>query len=173
VIQWLCDCIQHRNGRVSCTAPGNWPCNWCWTRLQFSKWLNLQSFGSEVENAHSIHQKYLANPFIQWSSWPAVAPILYAMMERFGLRLFVDYKALNHSTVKKKYHPPLISVMLDRLNVAWMYLKLDLRNANYLIRVEDNYNSQSVLSIHYSWAESTLVFVYLSITLRESLNLGQ
>jgi len=42
----------------------------------------------------------LANGFIQRSSSPAAAPILFAKKKDGGLRLCVDYWALNLGTVK-------------------------------------------------------------------------
>jgi len=54
----------------------------------------------------------VTNGFIQRSS-PAAAPILFAKKDG-GLRLCVDYRALNTATVKNRYPVPLISEMLDR-----------------------------------------------------------
>jgi len=45
----------------------------------------------------------LANRFIQWSSSPAAAPILFTKKKDSGLRLCVAYWALNSGTIKSRY----------------------------------------------------------------------
>ena len=81
----------------------------------------------------------LANGFIQWSSSSATAPILFAKKIVGGLRLCVDYRALNLGTVKNRYPLPLISELLDRVPEARIFTKLDLRNAYHLIPVKEGY----------------------------------
>jgi len=79
----------------------------------------------------------LANGFIQRSSSPAGAPILFAKKKDGRLRLCLDYRALNRASVKNRYPLPLISEMLDRLQGARIFTKLDLRNAYHLIRIKE------------------------------------
>jgi len=79
----------------------------------------------------------LANWFIQRSSSPAAAPILFAKKKDGGLRLCVDYRALNKATVKNRYPLPLISEMLDRVRETGIFMKLDLRGAYNLIRIKE------------------------------------
>jgi hypothetical protein len=79
----------------------------------------------------------LANGFVQRSSSPAAAPILFAKRKDGGLRLCVDYRALNNATVKNRYPLPLISEMLDRLRGALIFTKLDIRNAYHRIRIKE------------------------------------
>jgi len=55
----------------------------------------------------------VTNGFIQRSS-VAAAPILFPKKKDGGLRLCVDYRALNKALVKNRYPLPLISEMLDR-----------------------------------------------------------
>jgi len=54
-----------------------------------------------------------------------------------GLRLCVDYRALNKATVKNRYPLPLISEMLDNLREARIFTKVDLRGAHNLIRIKE------------------------------------
>ena len=49
------------------------------------------------------------------------------------LRLVVDYCGLNAVTVKNCFPLPLIPEMLDRLNHAKVFTKLDLRNAYHQV----------------------------------------
>ena len=54
-----------------------------------------------------------------------------------GLRLVVDYRGLNAVTVKNRYPLPLISELLDRLNGAKVFSKIDLKDGYYCIRVRE------------------------------------
>ena len=53
------------------------------------------------------------------------------------LRLVVDYRGLNRVTVKNRCPLPLIPEMLDRLNHAKVFTKLDLRKAYHQVRVRE------------------------------------
>jgi hypothetical protein len=53
-----------------------------------------------------------------------------------GLRLYVDYRALNKFTVKNRHALLLIDETIDRLSDAKIYIKLDLKNAYYRIRIK-------------------------------------
>jgi hypothetical protein len=45
-----------------------------------------------------------------------------------GLRLYIDYRALNKVTIKNRTPLPLISETLDRLSQAVYFTKLDLKD---------------------------------------------
>jgi hypothetical protein len=74
-------------------------------------WADVQFIGVRIEDAKKAYiEANLANGFIQWSSLPATAPILFAKKKKDGgLRLCVDYRALNLASVKNRYPLPLIS----------------------------------------------------------------
>jgi hypothetical protein len=52
------------------------------------------------------------------------------------LRFCVDYRALNKLTVKNRHALLLIDETIDRLSDAKIYIKLDLKNAYYRIRIK-------------------------------------
>ena len=79
----------------------------------------------------------LAKGFIQASSSPAGAPIIFVKKKDGTLRLCVDYRGLNRITLKNRYPLPLISEALDRLVGAKVYSKLDIRSAYNLIRIKE------------------------------------
>ena len=51
------------------------------------------------------------------------------------LRLVVDYRGLNKVKVKNRFPLPLIPEMQDRLHLAKVFTKIDLRNAYHQVRV--------------------------------------
>ena len=78
----------------------------------------------------------LAKEFIRESSSPYGAPVLFVKKAHGrSLRLCVDYRVLNCSTIKNRYPLPLISELLDRLKHALRYIKIDLRAAYNLLRI--------------------------------------
>ena len=79
----------------------------------------------------------LSKGFIQASQSPAGAPILFVKKKDGGLRLCVDYRALNNITIKNRYPLPLIPEALDRLRKARIFTKMDLRGAYNLVRIKD------------------------------------
>jgi len=101
---------------------------------------NLSELELRTLKAHM--EANFVNGFIQQSSSPAAAQILFAMKKDGGLRLCVDYRALNLATVKNRYVLPLISEMLDRVREARIFMKLDLRGADNLIRIKKVMNSK-------------------------------
>ena len=84
---------------------------------------------------------------------PAAAPISFAKQKDGGLRLCVDYRALNKATVKIRYPLPLISEMLDRLRGARIFTKLDLRNAYHLIRIKEGDEYKTAFRTRYGQFE--------------------
>ena len=79
---------------------------------------------------------YVANGFIRPSTSLDAAPVM--LVHKNGkLRLVVDYKGLNAITVKDRGTLPLIPEMLDRLHLAKIFTKIDLRNAYHQVRVKE------------------------------------
>lgn len=77
----------------------------------------------------------MSKGWIQPSSSPAGAPVLFAPKADGSLRLCVDYRGLNAITKKNRYPLPLIDEMLDRLAGAQFYTKLDVRDAYHCIPI--------------------------------------
>jgi len=79
----------------------------------------------------------LERGWIRESSSPAGALILFVPKKGGELRLCVDYRGLNHLTVKNRYPLPLMGELMDRLSKAKRYTKLDLRNAYHRIHIRE------------------------------------
>jgi Reverse transcriptase (RNA-dependent DNA polymerase)/RNase H-like domain found in reverse transcriptase len=80
-----------------------------------------------VENLHK--------GFIIPSSASFASPILMAKKPDGGLRFCVDYRKLNAITKKDRYPIPLIDELLERLNRAKIFTKLDIRQGFHRIRM--------------------------------------
>ncbi|KAK2898059.1 hypothetical protein Q8A73_014439 [Channa argus] len=72
---------------------------------------------------------------IRPSSSPAGAGFFFVEKKDGGLRPCIDYRGLNHITVKNRYPLPLMSSAFELLQGANIFNKLDLRNAYHLIRI--------------------------------------
>ena len=80
----------------------------------------------------------LANGFIRPSMSPTRAPILFDQKPDRSLRFCVDYWDLNNITIKNRYPLPLIGESFDRLGRAKRFTQLDLTNAYYWMRIQEN-----------------------------------
>lgn len=78
----------------------------------------------------------LAKGFIQESTSPAAAPLHFVPKKDGSLRPVIDYRGLNNVTVKDRYTPPRIPDLIDRLQGAKIFTRLDLRGAYNLVRIK-------------------------------------
>ncbi|XP_029473211.1 uncharacterized protein LOC115099620 [Rhinatrema bivittatum] len=77
----------------------------------------------------------LAKGFIRPSHSPAGAGFFFVAKKDGSLRPCIDYRGLNSITKKDRYPLPLIPELLDRLQGAKVFTKLDLRGAYNLVRI--------------------------------------
>jgi len=75
--------------------------------------------------------------FIRASSSPAASPVLFAKKPGGGLRLCIDYRALNALTRKDRYPLPLIQETLNNVAKAKWFTKLDVIAAFHKIRIRE------------------------------------
>jgi len=75
---------------------------------------------------------------IRCSTSPAGSPILFVPKPNGrGLRLCVDYRALNRITIPNCYPLPLMQELQDRVQGAQWFTKMDLKNGFNLIRIRE------------------------------------
>ena len=71
--------------------------------------------------------------------WPTFSPyripVLFVKKKDSSLYLCIDFQELNHIIWKDKYPLSLISNLLDLSQKAYIYTKIDLQYAYYLVRV--------------------------------------
>ena len=89
----------------------------------------------EYEEAKRQITEYLAQGWIEPSSSPFRAPILFVPKENGQLRMCVDYRALNKVTIKDRYLLPCIDDLFHRLSKARLFSSVDLAQGNHHIRV--------------------------------------
>ena len=79
----------------------------------------------------------LAKGFIQPSKSPFGAPVLFVKKKDGSQRMCIDYRALNKVTIKNSYPLPRIDELLDRLQGAKYFSKIDLRSGYHQVRIAD------------------------------------
>lgn len=94
---------------------------------------------SRLEYAEAQRQieLLLQKQYIEASTSPYGAPILFVRKKEGGLRMVVDYRELNRLTVKNKYPMPRIDDTLDQLSGATVFTSLDLTSGYHQIRISD------------------------------------
>ena len=77
----------------------------------------------------------LAKGYIEPSTSPYGAPVLFVKKKTGELRMVVDYRALNAITVKNKFPLPRIDDLFDKLQGATVFSSIDLTAAYNQIRI--------------------------------------
>src|SRR3984957_17007043 len=81
-------------------------------------------------------EENLASGRIHPSKSPMVAPVFFIKKKDGSLRLIQDYRALNAKTVKNAYPLPLISALINHLQGARYFTKLDVRWGYNNVRIK-------------------------------------
>jgi hypothetical protein len=89
----------------------------------------------EFEELKKQVKELLALGFIEPSSSPYGAPVLFVQKKDGSLRMCIDYRALNKLTIKNKYPLPRIDDLLDRFNGCTQFSSIDLRSGYYQLRI--------------------------------------
>ena len=94
------------------------------------------SQAEKEELAKQLKAMLLAG-WIEPSTSPFGAPILFVKKKDGGLRMCIDYRALNKLTVKNRYPLPRIDDLLDQVGEARYFTSLDLASGYHQIRISD------------------------------------
>ena len=87
----------------------------------------------ELEALWTFINKNLCTGFIQPSSSPHAAPVLFIKKKDSSLQLCVDFQGLNKISKKDHYPLPLISDLLNSPSHAKIYSNIDLQHAYHLV----------------------------------------
>jgi hypothetical protein len=90
---------------------------------------------SELKVLKGYLNKALATRKINKSNSHAAAPILFVPKSDGKVRICVDYRGMNNVTINDKYPLPLMRKLLDRLETAKVFTKIDLKDSFNLLRI--------------------------------------
>jgi hypothetical protein len=65
-------------------------------------------------------------------------PVLFVSKLNGKLRIYVDYRQLNAIIIKNRYILSLIHKMQDRIKRSKIFIKIDIREGYYKIRIKKN-----------------------------------
>jgi hypothetical protein len=61
---------------------------------------------------------------------------MFVPKKESGLKLYIDYRGLNVIIIKNRTPLPLISKILDRLRYSKIFIKFDLKDIYYKLRIK-------------------------------------
>ncbi|KAJ9539086.1 hypothetical protein OSB04_031819 [Centaurea solstitialis] len=92
---------------------------------------------AEMKEMRNQLKELLDKGFIQPSTSPWGAPVLFVKKKDGSFRMCIDYRELNKVTIKKKYPLPCIDDLFDQLQGASYFSKIDLRSGYHQLRVRE------------------------------------
>ncbi|XP_024016295.1 uncharacterized protein LOC112089771 [Eutrema salsugineum] len=91
--------------------------------------------------------------FIRPSSLPWRAPVLFVMKNDGSFRFCINYRRLNKVTIKNRYLLPQINELLDQLQGALWFSKIDLLTGYHQIRIAEEDIKKTAFRTHYEYYE--------------------
>lgn len=89
----------------------------------------------ETAELNSQIASLLEKGYIQPSNSPYGHPVLFIKKATGGLRMCIDYRALNKQTMKNRHPLPRIDDLFDQLQGMQMFSSIDLQSAYYQVRL--------------------------------------
>ena len=108
---------------------------------------------AELAELHRQLKDMLEKGWIQASTSPFGAPVLFARKANGELRLCVDYRGLNDITVKDRYPLPRAEDLFDQLTGATIFSKLDLAQGYHQIRIHEEHVPRTAFNTRYGTYE--------------------
>ena len=111
----------------------------------------------ELEELRRQLDALLESGYVQPSTSPYAAPVLFVKKKGGELRMCVDYRALNSVTVKNAYPLPRVDEIFDQLREARVFTKIDLRSGYWQIRVAPEDVEKTAFRTRYGHYEFTVM----------------
>jgi RNase H-like domain found in reverse transcriptase/Reverse transcriptase (RNA-dependent DNA polymerase)/Integrase zinc binding domain/Retroviral aspartyl protease len=111
--------------------------------------------------------------YIQPSTSPFGAPVLFVDKPDGSLRMCLDYRALNEITVKRRFAMPNITDLFDQLSGASVFSSLDLQQGYYQIRIPEADVPKTAFMTHIGQFEYKVLCMGLTnapATFQETMN---
>ncbi|MGI0135350.1 MAG: reverse transcriptase domain-containing protein [Candidatus Micrarchaeaceae archaeon] len=99
----------------------------------------------------------MAHGFIEPSTSPFGAPVLFVRKKDGTVRMCIDYRALNRVTEKNTAGLPRMDELFDRLAGAKIFSKLDLRSGYHQIRVHPDDVEKTAFNTRYGHYQYTVL----------------
>jgi hypothetical protein len=112
---------------------------------------------TELDEVKRQLDELLSKGFIRPSVSPYGAPILFVKKKDGSMRMCIDYRALNKTTIKNSYSLPRIDDLLDQLHGATVFSKIDLRSGYHQIRVFEPDIPKTAFRTRYGHYEFTVL----------------
>ena len=119
-----------------------------------------RAYGMSRDQAQVVKEyvrDMLGKGYIRPSSSPYAAPVLIVKKPDGGLRVCIDYRALNALTIKNRNAPPLIRDTLAKLCMAKIYSKFDIIAAFNEIRMRKGHEEKTAFLTRYGLFEYTVM----------------
>nr|GEY82578.1 putative reverse transcriptase domain-containing protein [Tanacetum cinerariifolium] len=107
----------------------------------------------ELKELKEQLQELLDLGFIRPSVSPWGAPVLFVKKKDGGMRLCIDYRELNHITIRNHYPLPQIDDLFDQLQGANFFSKIDLRSGYHQLRVKEQHIPKTIFRTRYGHYE--------------------
>jgi hypothetical protein len=107
----------------------------------------------ELQEVRQQLDEFLSKDFIRPSQSPFAAPVLFVRKRDGTLRMCMDYRALNKLTIKDRYPLPRIDDLLDQLQGATIFSKLDLQQGYHQTLVNEPDIPKTAFSTRYGQYE--------------------
>jgi hypothetical protein len=95
--------------------------------------------------------------FIQPSSSPWGAPVLFVEKKDGTQRMCVNYRSLNEVTIKNKYPLPRIEDLFDQMKGARVFSKIDLRSEYHQLKIRESDIPKTAFHTRYGLYEYTVM----------------